>query len=136
MVQYSHANLSFIGHKNACNIVTEVDRTTRCIRSWAVVWERTWDMLQETIARAAPGQQYYSAAFPTYETLVYYPGHHAVAPGACYGLLAHCWNAGQRHSADLWLRFVQGRPVSVVTIAFLHWRAARAEVRGTRAVAW
>jgi IS1 family transposase len=31
--------------------------------------------------RAVPAQQSYSDAFPTYETLVYYPGTHAVAPG-------------------------------------------------------
>jgi transposase len=38
---------------------------------------------------------------------------------ACYGLLARCWDAGPCCSEDLWLRFVEGRPVSAVTIAFL-----------------
>src|SRR5919199_1856896 len=53
---------------------------------------------------------------------------------ACYGLLARCWDtAGQRHE-DLWLRFVDGRPVSAVTIDFLLWCAARAEERGKQAV--
>jgi transposase len=53
---------------------------------------------------------------------------------ACYGLLARCWDtAGQRHE-DLWLRFVEGRPVSAVTIDFLLWSAARAQERGKRAV--
>ena len=61
--------------------MTEVERATRCIVSGAVVWERTWEALQETIERAAPARQYYSDAFPTYETLVYYPGHHAVIQG-------------------------------------------------------
>jgi transposase len=53
---------------------------------------------------------------------------------ACYGLLARCWDAGQQRSEDLWLRFVAGRPLSAVTVDFLHWCAARAEERGKRAV--
>ena len=53
-----------------CYIVTEVDRATRCIVSYDVVWERTGDALQETIERVAPARQYYSDAFPPYETLV------------------------------------------------------------------
>jgi IS1 family transposase len=77
--------------------VTEVDRATRCIVSWAVLWERTWDALQETIERAAPAQQYYSDAFPTYETLVYYPGTHAVAPGKSQTYSVEADNAELRH---------------------------------------
>jgi transposase len=53
---------------------------------------------------------------------------------ACYGLLARCWDAGPCCSEDLWLRFVEGRPVSAVTIDFLRWCAARAQERGKRAV--
>jgi hypothetical protein len=53
---------------------------------------------------------------------------------ACYGLLARSWDtAGQRHE-ELWLRFVEGRPVSAVTIDFLLWCAARAQERGKQAV--
>src|SRR5918912_2650490 len=46
---------------------------------------------------------------------------------ACYGLLARSWDAASRHSEDLWLRFVDGRPVSAVTIDFLRWCADRAQ---------
>src|SRR5437868_11979058 len=53
---------------------------------------------------------------------------------ACYGLLARCWDTAQHRSEDLWLRFVEGRPVSAVTIDFLRWCAARAQERGKRAV--
>jgi transposase len=53
---------------------------------------------------------------------------------ACYGLLARCWDAGPCCSEDLWLRFVEGRPVSAVTIDFLRWCAARAQEHGKRAV--
>jgi transposase len=53
---------------------------------------------------------------------------------ACYGLRARCWDAGPCCSEDLWLRFVEGRPISAVTIDFLHWCVARAQERGKRAV--
>jgi len=53
---------------------------------------------------------------------------------ACYGLLARCWDAAHRRNDELWLRFVDGRPVSAVTIDFLRWGAARAQERGKRAV--
>ena len=36
-----------------------VYRDTRCTLSDAVVWERTWDAVQETIERVIPVQQYY-----------------------------------------------------------------------------
>jgi transposase len=53
---------------------------------------------------------------------------------ACYGLLTRCWDAQHRRSEDLWLRFVEGRPVSAVTSAFLTWCAQRAQEHGKRAV--
>ena len=53
---------------------------------------------------------------------------------ACYGLLTRCWDADQRRTEELWLRFVDGRPVSAVTIDFLTWCLARAQERGKRAV--
>jgi transposase len=53
---------------------------------------------------------------------------------ACYGLLARCWDTPTQRREDLWLRFVEGRPVSAVTIDFLCWCAARAQERGKQAV--
>src|SRR5919204_5952113 len=53
---------------------------------------------------------------------------------ACYGLLARSWDVDQRRSEELWLRFVDGPPVSAVTIDFLSWCAAHALRRGKRAV--
>jgi transposase len=53
---------------------------------------------------------------------------------ACYGLLARCWDRAHHRSEDLWLRFVEGRPVSAVTIDFLAWCLRRAQERGKRAV--
>jgi len=82
--------------------VTEVDRATRCITSWAVVWERTWDAMQEVIEGADPATQYYSDGFATYETLVYYPGRHAVAPGKSQTYSVEAANAELRHYLAPW----------------------------------
>ena len=53
---------------------------------------------------------------------------------ACSGLLARCWAEPERRSEALWLRFVDGRPVSAVTIVFLEWCAPQAQAQGKRAV--
>jgi hypothetical protein len=53
---------------------------------------------------------------------------------ACYGLLTRCWDTDGGRQEELWLRFVDGRPVSAVTIDFLTWCAARAHERGKQAV--
>jgi len=53
---------------------------------------------------------------------------------ACYGLLARSWDAERRRSEALWLRFVDGRPVSAITIDFLAWCAAQAQAQGKRAL--
>ncbi len=53
---------------------------------------------------------------------------------ACYGLLARCWADPEQRTEEMWLRFVDGRPVSAVTIAFLAWCAQQAQAQGKRAV--
>jgi hypothetical protein len=53
---------------------------------------------------------------------------------ACYGLLARYRNDRRHWAEALWLRFVDGRPVSAVTIDFLTWCAAQAQALGKRAV--
>ena len=53
---------------------------------------------------------------------------------ACYGLLARSWQQDGKRTEALWLRFVDGRPVSAVTIAFLAWCAEQAAALGKRAV--
>jgi transposase len=53
---------------------------------------------------------------------------------ACYGLLARTWNAQGQPTEAMWLRFVDGRPVSAVTIDFLRWCAQQAQAQGKRAV--
>ena len=53
---------------------------------------------------------------------------------ACYGLLVRCWIAPEQRTEEMWLRFVDGRPVSAVTIDFLAWCAQQAYVQGKRAM--
>jgi len=67
------------------------------VTGWAVVRERTWEGLQEVVEAADPAPQYYSDAFPTYGTLVYYPGTHAVAPGKSQTYSVEADNAELRH---------------------------------------
>jgi transposase len=50
---------------------------------------------------------------------------------ACYGLLVR---PGPAQADHLWLRFVTGRPVSAVTIAFLAWCSARLAAQGFTAL--
>ncbi len=53
---------------------------------------------------------------------------------ACYGLLARYRDPRHRWTEALWLRFVDGRPVSAVTIDFLTWCAQQAAALDKQAV--
>ena len=55
--------------------MTCVDRATRCILGFGVVWERGWDALQQMVNDAPPAYRYFSDGFPTYAQLMY-PGEH------------------------------------------------------------
>lgn len=46
---------------------------------------------------------------------------------ACYGLL-------RADTGKIWLRFVAGRPVSVITIAFLQWLCEQLQAEGKKAL--
>ena len=53
---------------------------------------------------------------------------------ACYGLLTRAWDGALQRREEMWLRFVDGRPVSAVTIDFLAWCTQQAQRQGKRAV--
>lgn len=53
---------------------------------------------------------------------------------ACYGLLVRQWNAAGIRDERLWLRFVDGRPVSAVTTQFLAWCCERLAAEGKTAL--
>jgi len=64
----------------------------------------------------------------------------AVAKGeakaaACYGLLTRWWDAATDEPTEaLWLRFVEGRPVSAVTTRYLAWCCERLAAMGKTAL--
>ena len=64
---------------------------------WDVCWERTVEGMQDLVERSPQAVQFYSDAFSTYERLVYYPGHHAVAPGKSQTYSVEADNAELRH---------------------------------------
>jgi transposase len=49
---------------------------------------------------------------------------------ACYGLLARFQNDDHHSQEQMWLRFVQDRPVSAITIQFLEWGCVKAQALG------
>jgi hypothetical protein len=53
---------------------------------------------------------------------------------ACYGLLVRSWPAAAAPEEALWLRFVDGRPVSAVTTQYLAWCCAKLAAAGKRAL--
>ena len=55
---------------------------------------------------------------------------------ACYGLLVRWWDPGAAPGPheELWLRFVDGRPVSAVTTGFLAWCCAKLAAAGKTAL--
>ncbi len=53
---------------------------------------------------------------------------------ACYGLLTRAYPGDGSCQEAIWLRFVDGRPVSGVTIQFLDWCAAQAAMQSKSAV--
>ena len=63
---------TFVGKKkNEIYLLTIVDQDTRCVLSRDVVLERTSEALQACLERTPQAKQYYSDAFPAYDTLYY-----------------------------------------------------------------
>ena len=60
---------------------------------------------------------------------------------ACYGLLVRVQSAASGAASagptdEVWLRFVDGRPVSAITTQFLSWGATQAAARGLTTLVW
>lgn len=56
--------------------MTMVDRDTRCIVSWRVVWERSVDMAQQMVDSSPSAALYFSDAFPVWQAVLYLKGEH------------------------------------------------------------
>jgi insertion element IS1 protein InsB len=77
--------------------MTNVDRATRCIVGWDVVWERTEESLQALLDSSPQAKTYYSDQFSTYDTLIYYPGKHRSLPNKSQTYSVEADNAELRH---------------------------------------
>lgn len=64
---------------------------------WSVVSERDIAALQAVVNAAPTAQQYFSDAFPGYEAVVYYPGHHQSLPNKSQTYSVEADNAELRH---------------------------------------
>ena len=53
---------------------------------------------------------------------------------ACYGLLLRSLAVQGAPHEEVWLRFVEGRPVSAITTAFLAWSCRQLTAQGKRAL--
>jgi len=54
---------------------------------------------------------------------------------ACYGLLVRCMTAQAQCHEEVWLRFVNGRPVSIITSQFLEWCCTKLQAMDKRVLA-
>jgi len=73
-----------------------VERDTRCILGFGVVYDRDWESLQRVVDDAPPARSYFSDGFVTYAQLMY-PGVHQVAPGKSQTYSVEGDNAELRH---------------------------------------
>ena len=67
--------------KNRIYMLTAVDRKTRCILGWAVVWTRTKEAIQDVVDHAPKAKLYYSDGFDAYQWLWYHFGKYEISKG-------------------------------------------------------
>jgi insertion element IS1 protein InsB len=77
--------------------LTVVDRKTRCILGWAVVWIRTQEAIQLMIDDAPKATWYYSDCFDAYQWLWYHFGRYEVSQGKSETYSVEGDNAELRH---------------------------------------
>lgn len=76
-----------------------MDRATQCILGWAVTTERSENLFQQILDGTPQAMYYYSDALPTYEALLYHPGHHTAMndKSQTYSVEGHAVDADLRH---------------------------------------
>lgn len=74
-----------------------VDRRTRCILSWRVVYQRTGAVVQAMIQASVQGRTYYSDAFAAYQTALDWPADYYAMDDKRETLSAEGDNADLRH---------------------------------------
>lgn len=73
-----------------------MERSTRAILSWGVVYERDWDSLQSLVNTAPAARSYFSDGFVTYAQLMY-PGKYQAMPDKSQTYSVEADNAELRH---------------------------------------
>src|SRR5829696_5069327 len=89
--------LPLLATKSSIYILTLVDRTTRCLLGWAVVWERTQEAIQQLVDEAPKAKWYYSDGFDAYAHLWYHFGRYEVSEGKSDTYSVEADNAELRH---------------------------------------
>ncbi len=74
-----------------------VDRRTRCILGWTVVWVRTQVAFQQVVDQAPKAQWYYSDGFDAYQWLWYHFGRYETSEGKSDTYSVEADNAELRH---------------------------------------
>ena len=74
-----------------------VDRATRCILGWKLVWERTKECIQALVDQAPKAKFYFSDGFEAYSLLWYHYGRYDVSVGKTDTFSVEGDNAEFRH---------------------------------------
>jgi IS1 family transposase len=78
-------------------LITLVDRQTRCILGWKVVWERTSEVIQQIVDEAPKAKTYFSDGWEAYASLWYHLGQYEVSVGKTDTYSVEAVNAELRH---------------------------------------
>ena len=74
-----------------------MDRQTRCILGWKVVWERTSEVIQQMVDEAPKAKEYFSDGWHAYASLWYHLGQYQVSEGKTDTYSVEAANAELRH---------------------------------------
>lgn len=77
--------------------MTAVERKTRCVVGWRVLWQRGQESFQALIDSSPKASQYFSDEFPLYGTLVYFPAKHTFSEGKADTFTVEGVNSELRH---------------------------------------
>jgi IS1 family transposase len=74
-----------------------VDRDSRCILGWKVLWDRTQEAIQAIVDEAPKAKWYFSDGFDVYYLLWYHFGRYEVSEGKSDTYSVEADNAEMRH---------------------------------------
>lgn len=77
--------------------MTVVDRDSRCILSWKVLWDRAQEAIQTLVDEAPKAKWYFSDGLDVYDRLWYHYGRYEVSVGKTETYSVEADNAELRH---------------------------------------